>query len=80
VEGAQRYLMVLESPDGKVVGQQEVSRNVASLSRLKPGEYQLHLQAIDGLKRLGPVGPSRKVQVPSTSDIRAPKIKAMKVK
>ncbi|MGZ3723239.1 MAG: hypothetical protein ACXVA9_09930 [Bdellovibrionales bacterium] len=80
VEGAQRYLMILESPDGQVVDKREVSRNTASLNRLKPGEYQVHLQAIDGLKRPGTSGEKRKVQVPSLSDIRAPKIKAMKVK
>ena len=80
VDGAQNYLMVLESPDGKVVDQRQVSRNTASLNRLKPGEYQVHVRSIDGFKRPGLEGSKRKIEVPATSDIRAPKIKAMKVK
>jgi hypothetical protein len=80
VEGAERYLMILESLDGKVVDKREVSRTTASLNRLHPGEYNVRLQAIDGLKRPGPPGEKRKVEVPEKSDIRAPKIKAMKVK
>src|SRR5581483_6429709 len=80
VDGAQNYLMILETPDGKVVDQREVSRNTASLSRLKPGEYQVHLKSVDGFKRPGADGEKRKVEVPPTSDIKAPKIKAMKIK
>lgn len=80
VQGAQNYVMILESPDGKVVDQQEIRRNTASLSRLKPGEYQVHVKCVDSLKRLGLESVKRKIQVPATSDIRAPKIKAMKVK
>jgi len=80
VEGAQKYLMVLESSDGKVVDSHEVSRNIASFTKLKPGEYQVKVQSIDGLRRPGPASEIRKVQVPEKSDIRAPKIKAMKVK
>ncbi len=80
VEGAERYLMILESPDGAVIEQKEISRTTASLSRLKPGEYHVHLKSVDGLKRPGLNGDKRKVSVPNSSDIRAPKIKAMKVK
>ena len=80
VEGAQKYLMFLESDDGKLIDKREIARNTASLNRLKPGEYQIHLQAIDGFKRAGNSGEMRKVHVPGLSDIRAPKIKAMKVK
>lgn len=80
VDGAQNYLMVLEDLEGKVVEQKEVSRGLASLKRLKPGAYQVHLRSIDGYKRPGDEGPKRKIEVPSTSDIRAPKFKAMKVK
>jgi len=80
VQGAQRYLMILESPDGKVIDQKEISRNTASLSRLKPGQYQVHLKSVDDFKRPGLDGSKRKLEVPNASDIRAPKIKAMKVK
>ncbi len=80
VQGAQHYLMVLESEDGKVVDQKEISRTTASLSRLKPGQYQVHLKSIDDFKRPGLPGEKKKLEVPNASDIRAPKIKAMKVK
>lgn len=80
VDGAQHYLMILENTDGKVIDQREVSRNTASLNRLKPGEYQVHLKSVDGFKRPGLDGKKRKIEVPATSDIRAPRIKAMKVK
>ena len=72
--------MILESADGKVVDQKEISRTTASLSRLKPGQYQVHLKSIDDFKRPGLDGEKRKLEVPNASDIRAPKIKAMKVK
>lgn len=80
VEGAQNYLMILESADGKVLDQKEISRTTASLNKLKPGEYQVHLKSVDGYKRPGEDGQKRKIEVPETSDIRAPKIKAMKIK
>jgi hypothetical protein len=80
VEGAEHYLMVLESPDGQVVDQQEISRNIASLKSLKPGDYNVYLKAVDSFKRSSADSDKRKLHVPQTSDIRAPKIKAMKVK
>jgi hypothetical protein len=80
VEGAQNYLMILETDDGKVLQEKEISRNTASLSRLKPGQYKVHLKSVDGLKRMSLGGDKRKLEVPNSSDIRAPKIKAMKVK
>jgi hypothetical protein len=80
VTGAQRYLMVIESHEGKVVEQKEIQRNTASIKRLKPGEYRVQVQTIDEFKRPGPGSEKRKIEVPAVSDIRAPKIKAMKVK
>jgi hypothetical protein len=80
VEGARRYLMVLEGSDGKIVEQKEVTRTTASFSRLQPGEYRVHLKSVDDFKRVGPEGDRRKIEVPDSIDIRAPKIKAIKVK
>ena len=80
VDGAAKYLMILETDDGKILEQKEISRTTASFNRLKPGQYQVHLKSVDELQRPGPDGEKRKLEVPNTSDIRAPKFKAMKVK
>ena len=80
VQGADHYVMILQTPDGQIVKEQPVSRNIASVNRLRPGEYEVKLKTVDGLKRPGPDSIAKKVEVPDTSDIRAPKIKAMKVK
>lgn len=80
VEGASNYLLILENEDGKLVEQKQVERNTASLKRLKPGDYSVKLKAVDGFKRPGLSGEPKKLTVPNLSNIRAPKIKSMKVK
>jgi hypothetical protein len=80
VEGAQNYLMILESTDGTLIDQREVKRTTASLTRLKPGQYQVHLKSIDDFKRPGLEGDKRELEVPTPLQIQAPKIKALKVK
>jgi hypothetical protein len=80
VSGARNYMMILESEEGQVLEQRAVPRNTASLSRLKPGQYQVKLKSVDNNQRSGPVGEAKRITVPNVSDIRAPKIKTMKVK
>ena len=80
VEGAKRYMMILENNEGKTLQEKEISRTTASLNRLKPGEYKVYVRSVDGFKRPGLDGIKRSIEVPETSDIRAPRIKAMKVK
>jgi hypothetical protein len=80
VDGARNYLMILETDDGKVIEEKEIQRSSASLSQMKPGRYQVRLRSVDSHKRAGPDSERRKLAVPSTSDIQAPKIKTMKVK
>ena len=60
--------------------QRTLSRTIASVNRLRPGQYRVKVRAIDRRARPGLEGESRPVDVPNTSDIQAPKIKAMKVK
>ena len=79
VDGAKHYLMLLENDAGKVVEKKEISRTTASVSRLKPGQYKVRLKSVDGLQRASESA-SKELVVPSLSDIRAPKIKNMKVK
>lgn len=80
VEGAKDYLLILENEEGKVIEQKKVTRTTASLNRLKPGEYSVKLKAVDTFQRAGNSGEVRKLTVPNLSNIRAPKIKSMKVK
>jgi hypothetical protein len=80
VEGAKHYLMILESEDGKVVEKKEVSRTTASFSRLRPGQYKVRLKSVDVLQRPSEESSQKDLFVPAISDIKAPKIKNMKVK
>lgn len=80
VEGARQYLMILENPEGQIVDQKPVQRNGASVSRLKPGTYQIKLKSVDANARAGESGEPKQLEVPNRSDISAPKIKAVKVK
>lgn len=80
VLGAKHYLMILEGEDGKVIDKKEVLRNTASYSRLKPGQYKIRLKSVDELRRPSEETNQKDLVVPSISDIKAPKIKNMKVK
>jgi hypothetical protein len=80
VDGANHYLMILESEDGKVVDKKEVKRTTASLTRLKPGQYKVKLMTVDTLQRPSEQASTKDLYVPTLSDIKAPKIKNMKVK
>ena len=80
VDGAKKYLLLLETEEGQLLEQRPVERNTASLARLKPGAYQVKLKAVDGHQRPGLSGVAKKLHVPNVSNIRAPKIKSMKVK
>ena len=80
VEGAKHYLMILENEDGKVIDKKEINRTTASFSRLKPGQYKVKLKSVDGLQRPSEESRLKDLVVPSISDIKAPKIKNMKVK
>ncbi|MGE4132631.1 MAG: hypothetical protein AB7F86_13390 [Bdellovibrionales bacterium] len=80
VDGAKQYQLFIETDEGQVVQQKSVSRNTASLKRLKPGQYSIRVKAIDTYERAGPPGEVKPVEVPNVSDIKAPKIKTLKVK
>lgn len=80
VTGADHYIMVLEEDSGKVIEKRKITRTTASFSRLRPGNYKVHLKSVDTQKRPGDKAASKALVVPATSDINAPKIKSMKVK
>jgi hypothetical protein len=80
VDGAKNYYLVLQTDEGQVLEQRSISRTTASFSKLKPGQYHVKVKSIDGNQRPGPDSEPRTITVPNMSDIRAPKIKTMKVK
>jgi len=77
---AKEYQLELRSKDGTVVKSERVKSTQLSFERLKPGEYDVVLQAVDDLGRLGPESEARSLTVPEYSDVRAPKFKTLKVK
>ncbi len=79
VSGAEEYVMVIEDFSGKKT-QQRLRRTTASVSKLTPGQYKVHLRSVDSKKRVGDKANTKALVVPATSDINAPKFKSMKVK
>lgn len=81
VKGAVKYKVWVRTHDGKeVLTTTNADRTIASLQKLKPGRYKISLSSVDEHQRPGPEGEARTIEVPDTSDIRAPKIKQFKVK
>ncbi|MCB0355458.1 MAG: hypothetical protein KDD40_00535 [Bdellovibrionales bacterium] len=80
IQGATKYKIQVLDSRGKVYKSQEVERSLASITKLKPGNYSLKVQAVDEHKRLGESSEIKKVIVPKKSSIQAPKLKNVKVK
>jgi type 1 fimbria pilin len=80
VSDAKGYQIQILDKDGTAIKTENSKSNRASLKRLKPGDYTITLQSIDGIGRIGPAGTPRPLQVPEYSDVRAPKIKSLNVK
>ena len=79
IEGAKRYVIQVQSPDGKVVQTVTSETPRAAITGLKSGDYTVGIQTIDAFERTGPKGSMRLLEIPEFSSIRAPKIKAVKV-
>lgn len=80
VEGASKYRLQVLSKEGQVLHDSVTERTIASVQRLQPGEYQVKIKSIDEHQREGPEVRQRKLIVPNTSNIRAPKLKQIEVK
>ncbi len=81
VEGASLYRIFIKDESGQEVLRESPSdRNIASIKKLKPGKYKVHVQAVDEYKRDGAEGEVRDLEVPKTSDIKAPTFKKLNVK
>ena len=80
VDGAKKYKVILKNKPGKVVKSKTLTSTNLKLNRLKPGDYQVFIHAVDKHNRTGPEGLGRKLEVPRTSNIKAPKLKTIQVK
>ncbi len=80
VQGANEYVIQVKTPDGKTTKEYNFKTKVAALSGLMPGEYKVSMKSVDIHGRQGPNGEERLLKVPSQSNVRAPKLKGVKVK
>lgn len=80
IDGARDYLLSLRTKDGESVQSFKKPETRAHLTDLKPGEYQVVVQAIDTAGRLGTESAARPLRVPEYSGVRAPKLKSVNVK
>lgn len=79
VAGAIEYGVVLRDAAGKEIQSRKVSKNTLSLDNLMPGSYELELYAKDEHGRKSQPGANRRLVVPDTSGLSAPKLRRIKV-
>lgn len=77
--GAKEYQLVVSDNSGKELASRRYQATSTSLRNLMPGQYSLKLIAIDQHGRVGQEGPARTLVVPDRSDLKAPKLKKIKV-
>lgn len=78
IGGAKEYYLTI-SKDGKELKKAKYVINSTALKNLMPGEYQVQISAMDEHGRMSEPGESRKLLVPDSSGIKAPKLKKIKV-
>ncbi|OFZ19642.1 MAG: hypothetical protein A2Z20_12945 [Bdellovibrionales bacterium RBG_16_40_8] len=79
VQGANKYIVFIKSADNKSNKELNFSSPSAKLKKLMPGEYKVSLRSVDNKGRAGPEGEIRILKVPNQSNMRAPKLKGIKV-
>ncbi len=79
IEGAKEYELTLFDKSGNEIRTSKFTKNNTALVNLLPGNYQISVAAIDRHGRTGQKETPRKVQVPETSGLSAPKLKKIKV-
>jgi hypothetical protein len=80
VDGAVAYEYELISTESKKTIRKRVSRSIASLENLNPGDFTFQVRAIDSAKRSGLKSSTKKISVPQESSIQAPKIDKVEIK
>ncbi|MCB0351156.1 MAG: hypothetical protein KDD38_08230 [Bdellovibrionales bacterium] len=80
VPGANKYMISIKNKNGEIAKEYSMASEEAALNDLMPGEYNLSLRSVDEHGRIGPEGETRKLKVPAESNLRAPKLKGVKIK
>jgi hypothetical protein len=76
---AKEYQLTLRDKDGKELKKGRFLANTTSLVNLMPGQYQVDVYAVDQFGRESDHSVARKVIVPDTSGLKAPKLKKVQV-
>ncbi len=79
VKGAKEYWLSLADESGKEIRKARFERTATALSNLLPGIYQISVIAVDEHGRESERKPSRRVLVPESSGLQAPKLKKIEV-
>jgi hypothetical protein len=80
VDGAKEYVMQLRTVNGDILKESSFTGTNGNLNGLNPGLYKVTLLSVDRFNRKGPIGDERQVDVPNTSNIKAPSLKGIKIK
>lgn len=80
LEGAKAYRVRVVSDNDKVLVERDFKSPKASLNRMLPGNFKFEVQAIDQWGRAGAPNSDLRIEVPETSNIRAPAMKRVRVR
>ncbi len=79
LSGAKSYTILVRDLTGNIVIENSSEANMYRLNNLMPGEYDIQLGALDSFGRRGELTTKRKLIVPSKSEVKAPKLKKIKI-
>jgi hypothetical protein len=79
LDGAKIYHVIVRDQTGKVVIENNTDSAVYKLNNLMPGSYDLQVGASDNFGRRGTLSTKRKLLVPDKSEVKAPKLRKIKV-
>jgi hypothetical protein len=78
-ESAKQFKVSLKNNQGKIISEETTDTNTKKFTGLLPGEYTVSVRAIDEFGRASENSTDRKLIVPDKSDVKAPKLKTVKV-
>ncbi len=79
VDGTKNYQVTVFDSEGNTLNEFSSEGTVYKLNNLMPGNYLLQVNSIDNFGRKGALGAKRKILVPDKSEVKAPKLKTIKV-
>jgi hypothetical protein len=79
LDGAKNYQILVRDDTGKIVFENSSESSKFKLNNLMPGSYALQIGATDNFGRRGQLSIKRKLLVPDKSEVKAPKLRKIKV-